>query len=406
MQVCVCVCLCVCVCVCVCASVLLVPQFACAHAVRECVRARDMWMHRRCRTQSLPRGAERTEGGTPLTKVASAQKAARAGAEASSRRRRFGFTPGDRVSMQQFSKDCERDVLVMDGARYECASGAALIAAVAARLFAVTAAARAAGHDGSHLTEARVLEFARQVLLCTCRTVVGGDSYDAVEMVFANPELVHVCPDSRAAPPIDVRSRAVAASGAAVAARRSVRAATFADDDPAARGGGGGSDSERDDDAERAAAGGGAGVHARVASPRAEPATAADAAPAAGTFVLVASAPGGGAGGAGGGAPTTPGAGGGGVGGGGASGGTAAAAAHVEPARFDLVVDVTTRMAYRIVSAETSEDLCIIGAVFSRSFTTARPAKGATVTLEVVTTASAAAAALAAATAPVVGDSG
>lgn len=149
--------------------------------------------------------------------------------------------------------------------------------------------------------------------------------YDAVEMVFANPDLVLICPDSRGAPPIELRCRAAAASGAALEARRSVRAATFSEPVEHREGGcGEGSDS----DGEEEAGGGGTAV----ASPSGDPAPAPP--PPVPPLQGIA--------GGGGGAPTAPPCGGG--GGGGATLPVLKLPPPAEPGRFDLVVEVTTRM--------------------------------------------------------------
>jgi len=166
--------------------------------------------------------------------------AAVAAAEMSAHRRRAGYTPGDRVSVRQLGRDTQRDVLVLDGAEMANWSAVALTTAVMCRLVDVANACfrawwRASGAAGagaaasqpqqqqqqqqrgppSHLLlcsprealpsscnarapafEQQLVEFCREVLLCTSRTVLGGDTFDAVEAVFRNPARALLRPDT------------------------------------------------------------------------------------------------------------------------------------------------------------------------------------------------------------------
>jgi hypothetical protein len=161
--------------------------------------------------------------------------AAVAAAEMSAHRRRAGYTPGDRVSVRQLGRDTQRDVLVLDGAEMANWSAVALTTAVMCRLVDVANACfrtwwRASGAGGaggassqqlqqrgppSHLLlcsprealpsscnarapafEQQLVEFCREVLLCTSRTVLGGDTFDAVEAVFRNPARALLRPDT------------------------------------------------------------------------------------------------------------------------------------------------------------------------------------------------------------------
>lgn len=80
----------------------------------------------------------------------------------------------------------------MDGEELAGAEAATLVGELARRISAAVmpegfmgAALWAQSHGGSANAtfESSVLDFAREVLLCSSRTVTGGDAYDAVDLV-------------------------------------------------------------------------------------------------------------------------------------------------------------------------------------------------------------------------------
>jgi hypothetical protein len=150
-------------------------------------------------------------------------RAAVAAAEASAIRRRAGYVPGDRVNMRQLSKDYQRDVVMLGGERIAGADAAFLVSALALRIVRSINSAfmhlrgegytpvagdllqlsRSADSNTAMSANARVrafeaqlLEYAREILLCSSRTVAGGDTYDALELVFRNPDRVVLIPDT------------------------------------------------------------------------------------------------------------------------------------------------------------------------------------------------------------------
>lgn len=124
-----------------------------------------------------------------------------AATEASAQRRRIGHTPGDRVDPSQLGKDVCRDVVFVEGERFAGAPTSALLARLAQRVMEVVENAITGGADppekrvsdvsrllpwtaGVVGCASRLVNFCREVLLCTSRTVIGGDSFDALECVF------------------------------------------------------------------------------------------------------------------------------------------------------------------------------------------------------------------------------
>ena len=172
-------------------------------------------------------GSETSEEAVLQQQRAAAVKAA----EVSSERRRAGHTPGDRVSMSQLSKDIQRDSVDVDGLALRGPQAGYLLAALAKRVAAAVkgeaddAWVTPRSTDTAKNFESAVLAFCREVLLCSSRTVTGGDAYDATEMVggtawcaavvraragshawavtagdcgqvFGNRDLVIICPDT------------------------------------------------------------------------------------------------------------------------------------------------------------------------------------------------------------------
>lgn len=187
--------------------------------------------------------------------------------------RHMGHNPGDRVSMEQLVKDVQRDKVALGDIELSAVEAGDIIVALTrkvelaldeaeARLAAAAAADAAerldtAGGAGSGSDDrsssatattftrpspASVVRFAREVLLCSSRTVAGGDAYDAVELVFGGPHVI-IAPDSGSdAPPVNIEvkigdagaamDRSRARSSAAVL-RRSERDADGSDGDTA-----------------------------------------------------------------------------------------------------------------------------------------------------------------------------
>lgn len=126
-----------------------------------------------------------------------------AATEASAQGRRMGHTPGDRVDPLQLDKDVCRDVVVIDGETFSGAHTRILAASLVRRVMhrVSCAVSGARGSIASIAGDAppawaseiprcssRLVDFAREVLLCSSRTVIGGDSYDAIECVFRPPD--------------------------------------------------------------------------------------------------------------------------------------------------------------------------------------------------------------------------
>ena len=200
---------------------------------------------------------------TPPMDPASAHehlKAAVATAEAAAQVRRGGHAPGDRVTERQLELDTAREAAIIvdsvplsrcnsnnasaalnstgqnDGSRHMDA--VAMVAALSTAVLQAAAVHAGIATSTSTLTvnplpavgqEARLLELCRDVLLCSSRTVAGGDTYDLLELVLRNPELVLFVPDTgqrgggaAAAAPLEISitfsgmtSRASMQSGAA-----------------------------------------------------------------------------------------------------------------------------------------------------------------------------------------------
>ena len=146
-------------------------------------------------------------------------RAALAAVAAGEARRRGGHVPGDRVTLQQLDKDLARDTLLLNGkqiARDDNSDGsgngivcilqqlARTIASVVTTADSLVAASAASSNsqDPSLLPpdlagqEARLLAFCRDVLVCSSRTTLGGDTYDAVELLFGCPGKVLVLPET------------------------------------------------------------------------------------------------------------------------------------------------------------------------------------------------------------------
>jgi hypothetical protein len=139
-----------------------------------------------------------------------------ASAEASAQRRRVGYTPGDRVSVKQLARDTQRDVVLLDDVPMPNDDVTNMVLALVKRITDSVNAAFTIGRAGTEsgrsrmlsfrsndsaatgvtsLQEMQLAEFARELLTCTSRTVVGGDTFDALELILQNTSLVLVKPD-------------------------------------------------------------------------------------------------------------------------------------------------------------------------------------------------------------------
>lgn len=177
-------------------------------------------------------------------------------AEVSAARRRVGYAPGERVPLKQVTRDYARESVNVDGMLVDNADAVTLVAALSNRVVAalsrrigfgsptsevpgvpharrmqsfgsnrLAGAVQAAGGRGGGASassrtsstvfdsmpsgsavEARLVAFARNILACSSRTVAGGDTYDALELLFRNPDMVLLTADSVTAPtPVEMK---------------------------------------------------------------------------------------------------------------------------------------------------------------------------------------------------------
>ena len=160
----------------------------------------------------------------------------------SAQRRRLGYTPGDRVSLEQLQKDVQRDRVRIEGHLLTATSVPEVVTTLSSTILARLhekglgpgttrsgagsgsgsgagagsgsgagagagprrSGAGAGGGAGSKFLEGRIMEFAHEVLRCSSRTIAGGDAYDALDLVFGNRDLVLLTPASSEAPPVDI----------------------------------------------------------------------------------------------------------------------------------------------------------------------------------------------------------
>jgi hypothetical protein len=126
-------------------------------------------------------------------------------------------------SQSQVFKDMRRDMVEINGVIYKGAEGAeSIIGALTRCLLNLSSSERtgaakpmARGEapvvnsdwESHPLTEAEALGFAWEVLVACNRTQSGGDSYDALELLLGNRDLVVLCPSGREAAPLRVNVR-------------------------------------------------------------------------------------------------------------------------------------------------------------------------------------------------------
>lgn len=101
-------------------------------------------------------------------------------------------TKGRKPTLQQAIKDLQRDRINVDGADFACPVGDDLAAHVCHRVL------EGAGFPQEENAEVKAAVMARDVLLGCSRTQGGGDTFDAVQVLFGNNETlqVHVKPEA------------------------------------------------------------------------------------------------------------------------------------------------------------------------------------------------------------------
>ena len=126
--------------------------------------------------------------------------------------------------LAQVYKDVVRDTVVIDGRSYVCANGDVIIQALFISIYDMFCEQHGMnGHDGpdersdsnvtfdatfnverDHFITKNALAYTRAVLLASCRTVSGGDTYDAVDFMLRNEEISVICPDSEFSAPVAI----------------------------------------------------------------------------------------------------------------------------------------------------------------------------------------------------------
>ena len=108
-----------------------------------------------------------------------------------------GFVVDDRhqaKDLAQVYKDVVRDTVVIDGREYVCASGDIIIQSLFSQIYDLFRRHHCIGvgeeeEEGDdcqkdHYITKNALAYTRAVLLASCRTVSGGDTYDGKMVVF------------------------------------------------------------------------------------------------------------------------------------------------------------------------------------------------------------------------------
>jgi len=190
----------------------------------------------------------RSGGDEGMERTVRAAERAVAEAAAAASRRLWGFQPGDRASLHQLSVDVGRDCTVVQGVPMAAARLESLVRAVVGAVRQAAAAAttgagasppgdegevgdggRGAAGEGEGSDEeedcgeearlpgggvpssalervagedARLMEFASDVLSGSCRTVAGGDAYEALELAMRCPGAAVIVPQSDLASPV------------------------------------------------------------------------------------------------------------------------------------------------------------------------------------------------------------
>ncbi len=116
--------------------------------------------------------------------------------------------------LAQVYKDCVRDTMVINGQNFVCADGDVIIEALFNRIHTLYRQYHRLDDIGGvgiadtvlrdHYITKNTLAYTRAVLLASCRTVSGGDTYDAVDFMLRNEEVSVICPDSEYVAPVRI----------------------------------------------------------------------------------------------------------------------------------------------------------------------------------------------------------
>ena len=124
-------------------------------------------------------------------------------------------------NLEQVYKDFVRDTVVIDKTRFECEDGDVIIEELFTKIYEKYADFHGLEEDSDvlasgskkdrlrhkfmdHYIMRNTLAYARAVLMASCRTVSGGDTYDAVDFMLRNNEIAVICPDSDFMAPVNI----------------------------------------------------------------------------------------------------------------------------------------------------------------------------------------------------------
>jgi len=97
-------------------------------------------------------------------------------------------------TLSQAMKDVSRENVTVDGLEFHCPGGDELAAHIMSRVLEV------AGHPDDEYAEVKAAVLSRDVLFSCSRTQGGGDTFEAVRLLFSNDDLVLVKPENRGTP--------------------------------------------------------------------------------------------------------------------------------------------------------------------------------------------------------------
>ena len=111
--------------------------------------------------------------------------------------------------LQQVYKDIIRDTVMVDGREFVCKHGSVIVKYLFHRIFQGFCEMNQLNPDAltkekRHWIIRGALAYSRGVLLASCRTVSGGDTYDAVNFLFGNEAHAVVCPDADFMAPVRI----------------------------------------------------------------------------------------------------------------------------------------------------------------------------------------------------------
>lgn len=124
-------------------------------------------------------------------------------------------------NLEQVYKDFVRDTVVIDETRFECEDGDVIIEELFTKIYEKYAEFHGLDGEGGvtalgtkkerlrhkfmdHYIMRNTLAYARAVLMASCRTVSGGDTYDAVDFMLRNNDIAVICPDSEYVAPVKI----------------------------------------------------------------------------------------------------------------------------------------------------------------------------------------------------------